>query len=122
MNTDVSDMKSPYVLKPQGACRRLYLLTFALLQCLVASGHALCSETIPLQPLAIPVSSFGAVAVKDSIFVFGGHTAPVHEWSKMAVTGKIFAMDMGAEQPKWHPLESCTIGHMFLLPLGPLRR
>jgi N-acetylneuraminic acid mutarotase len=106
MNTDVSDMKSPYVLKLQGACRRLYLLTFALLQCLVASGHALCSETIPLQPLAIPVSSFGAVAVNDSIFVFGGHTAPVHEWSKMAVTGKFFAMDMGAEQPKWHPLES----------------
>ena len=106
MTTDVSGMKSLYLLKPQGACMRLYLLTFALLQCLFVMGNALCSETIPLQPLAIPVSSFGAVAVEDSIYVFGGHIAPVHEWSKTAVTGKFFVMDKNDEQPSWHPLES----------------
>ena len=106
MSLDPSDMKNLYRLKSQGACKRFCFLTFTLLQCLVVIGHAFCCEAAPMQPLAVPVSSFGAVAVNDSIFVFGGHTAPVHEWSKKAVTGKFFVMDMRAEQPEWNPLES----------------
>ena len=106
MKTNVSDMTIPYLPNLQSACKHLYLLAFALLQCLVVMGQALCCETVPLQPLAVPVSSFGAVTFNDSIFVFGGHIAPVHEWSKKAVTGKFFVMDMRAEQPEWNPLES----------------
>ena len=108
MTTDAPDMKDLYRFKNNNACKHFcsFAFAFALLQCLAVMGPATCCETVSLTPLAVPVSSFGAVALNDSIFVFGGHTAPVHEWSKTAVTGKFFVMDMRVEQPEWSPLES----------------
>ena len=104
MLTDALGIKNSFH-KLQIACKRFCLLTVFLSQCFADVGSTLCSEAVPLKPLGIPVSSFGAVAVKDSIYVFGGHTAPVHEWSKTAVTGKFFVMDKNDEQPSWHSLE-----------------
>ena len=71
MLTDALGIKNSFH-KLQIACKRFCLLTVFLSQCFADIGSTLCSEAVLLKPLAIPVSSFGAVAVKNSIYVFGG--------------------------------------------------
>mgnify|MGYP000005617627 FL=1 len=78
-----------------GQCRSIFMLSaFGLLSYGFISDHSFGTEPTLLHPLPFAVSSFGAVATQDSIFVFGGHVAPVHEWSKQAVIGNFFKLDL----------------------------
>ena len=78
-----------------GQCRPIFIFSaFGFLSYGLIFDYSFGAEPSLLHPLPRAVSSFGAVATQDSIFVFGGHVAPVHEWSKQAVIGKFFKLDL----------------------------
>ncbi len=99
-------MKRPEAFFLHHADKYFSFLLLGVLHLLLARNYSFSSEPSFLQPLSIPVSSFGAVAVNESIFVYGGHTAPVHEWSKKAVTGDFFELNLQEVDATWHPLDS----------------
>lgn len=67
--------------------------------------HPMLSATEKLPPLPIPVSSLGAVASAGQIYVYGGHTAPVHTYSTEAVTGRFFRRPLDGKAA-WEELPS----------------
>lgn len=62
-------------------------------------------QATPLLPLPEAVSSFGAVASEGFLYVYGGHTAPTHDYSTASVSGRFHRLNL-RDPGKWEPLPS----------------
>lgn len=56
-----------------------------------------------LAPLPHPVASFGAVACDGQLYFYGGHVAPMHDYSTAAVSNQFHRTKL-ASPGKWEPL------------------
>lgn len=62
-----------------------------------ASGPS-AAATTSLQPLPQPVTSFGAAVVKDSLYMYGGHTGSAHSYSKQEQSNHLTRLDLKSGQ------------------------
>lgn len=78
----------------------------------VRPDPAASSPTSLLPPLPEASSSLGAVASDGFLYVYGGHVAPVHTYSREAVSGRFFRLPLpaaptavaAAAEPSWEEL------------------
>ncbi|MCA9192060.1 MAG: hypothetical protein KDB03_09865 [Planctomycetales bacterium] len=59
-----------------------------------------------LPPLPVEITSFGAVKLGDSIFVFGGHMGAAHSYSNKGQNEKLFQLNLSQPQLEWNEIAS----------------
>jgi hypothetical protein len=62
------------------------------------------TTTEKLPPLPEAASSLGAVACDGMLYAYGGHVAPVHTYSTVAVSGRFSRLRLGDVARGWEPL------------------
>lgn len=89
--------------KPYEQIRHYATLVVDTNDALITSAASEVSQAREIAKMPVAAASFGAVATDGWLYVYGGHTAPTHVYSKDSVSGRFDRMRLGGD-PAWETL------------------